>query len=67
MPETATLCHTAKAESMWNNMTNDEQTVVRFGMYPHDKMIQAISEGYDTHDLAVAIMKIASSNGGVRA
>lgn len=67
MPETATLCHTTKAESMWNSMTKDEQTVVRFGMFPHGKMTQAISEGYGTQDLAVAIMKIAASNGGVRA
>lgn len=67
MPATATLCHAAKAESIWNSMTKNEQTIVRFGMLPNDKMTQAVSEGYDTRDLAVAIMKIASSNGGMRA
>lgn len=65
--ETANLCYRAKAEAIWGGMTKNEQTLVRFGMFPHEKMAQADKEGYGGKDLAVALMEIASKNGGMRA
>lgn len=63
----AAPCCTAKAQTIWNGMSKDETALVRFGMFPHDKMAQAEKEGCSGKYLAVALMEIAKKNGGMRA
>jgi hypothetical protein len=59
------------AARMWGNFTKDEKTLVRFGMFPYAKMLEAeqgithITEG--SRLLAVALMDCAKANGGMRA
>lgn len=55
----------AKAAVMWLAFTKDEKTLVRFGMFPHDKMMEAEKEGFNGKDLAVALMDCAEKNGGM--
>ncbi|MCL4682398.1 MAG: hypothetical protein KJZ92_14150 [Rhodocyclaceae bacterium] len=59
--------YTAKAAEMWEQFDKNERTGVRFGMFPAKKMQAAEKEGYGGKDLAVALMNVASSNGGMRA
>lgn len=59
--------HTTKAQTLWAEMNEDEKAVVRFGMLPHDKMIEAEKEGFKGQQLAVALMKCAKADGGMRA
>lgn len=56
-----------KAKAIWDAMDKNEQTGVRFGLFPHGKMVAAEQEGYNGKDLAVALMEVASNNGGMRA
>lgn len=56
-----------KAQAIWDVMDKNEQTGVRFGLFPHDKMVAAEQEGYNIKDIAVALMEVASNNGGMRA
>ncbi len=58
---------TQKALAIWNSMDKNEQTGVRFGLFPHGKMTEAEKEGFGGKYLAVALMNIASNNGGMRA
>lgn len=48
-------------------MDKNEQTGVRFGMFPAGKMQEAEAEGYNGKDLAVALMDCATNDGGMRA
>jgi hypothetical protein len=48
-------------------MNKNEKTGVRFGMFPHDKMMAAQAEGYDGHKLVCALMDQAQADGGMRA
>lgn len=52
-----------KAALMWGSFTKDEKTLVRFGMFPADKMRQAEEAGFSGKDgvrlLAVALMDCA--------
>lgn len=59
--------HDQKAKAIWDSMDKNEQTGVRFGLFPHGKMTEAAKEGFGGKDLAVALMDIASNNGGMRA
>ncbi len=56
-----------KAQAIWDSMDKNERTGVRFGMFPHGKMVAAEQEGHNGKDLAVALMDLASKNGGMRA
>lgn len=56
-----------KAQQLWESFDDNEKTGVRFGMFPFEKMQAAIQEGYDSHELSVSLMDVASKNGGVRA
>ncbi len=56
-----------KAKAIWDTMDKNEQTGVRFGLFPHGKMVAAEQEGYNGKDIAVALMEVASNNGGMRA
>ena len=59
--------HDIRARQLWDSFTENERHGVRFGMFPHDKTTAAEREGFDGHKLVVALMKIASENGGMRA
>ena len=60
-----------KARAMWATFTADEKTLVRFGMFPADKMTEAEQAGFGGTDgvrlLAVALMDCAKADGGMRA
>jgi len=56
-----------KAQEIWKAMDKNEQTGVRFGMFPAGKMQEAEAEGYNGKDLAVALMDCATNDGGMRA
>ncbi len=56
-----------KAQEIWKSMDANEQTLVRFGMFPAGKMQEAEAEGYTGKDLAVALMDCATNDGGMRA
>lgn len=59
--------HAAKAQSLWDGMDDNEKTVVRFSMFPHEKMMASEQEDYNGQQLAVALMACAKSDGGMRA
>ena len=56
-----------KASEVWQGMNKNEKTGVRFGMFPHDRMMAAQAEGYDGHKLVCALMDQAQADGGMRA
>lgn len=59
----------AVAARLWAGFTKDEKALVRFGMFPAEKM-KAVDEigGRDAHRLlAVALMDCAKADGGMRA
>jgi len=60
-----------KARLMWATFTKDERALVRFGMFPADKMAEAERAGFAGKDgvrlLAVALMDCAKNDGGMRA
>jgi hypothetical protein len=56
-----------KAKLIWRDMDKNEQTGVRFGLFPAGKMQDAEREGYDGRELAVALMDCAKEDGGMRA
>jgi hypothetical protein len=64
--------HAAKAQVMWDSFTDQEKTLVRFGMFPADKMKAAEAETlegeclhWDGRMLAVKLMDCAKRNGGM--
>ena len=58
---------TSKARDIWDSMDDNEKAGVRFGMFPAGKMQDAESDGYSGKDLAVALMEIATEEGGMKA
>jgi hypothetical protein len=48
----------SKAIEIWDSLSQSERFGVQFGMFPAEKM-PAKSEGYDDHEVTVALMKIA--------
>jgi len=59
--------YTKKAAEVWQEMTKNEKTGVRFGMFPHEKMKAAEAEGFNGHKLVCALMDQAQADGGMRA
>lgn len=61
----------AIAARLWLGFTADEKALVRFGMFPAQKMHEAEAELGATRDgtrlLAVALMDCAKKDGGMRA
>lgn len=55
----------AYAASMWLKMDKNEKTGIRFGMFPAAKMRAAEADGFEGKDLCVALMDVASKNGGM--
>jgi len=56
------------AARLWASFTKDEQTLVRFGMFPAEKMHEAemaIGGRDATRLLAVALMDCAKGDGGM--
>lgn len=66
-------CAKQKAAELWATFDANEQKLVRFGMFPHDKMQRAEAELIESevsareagYLLSVALMEIAESNGGM--
>ena len=56
-----------KAKEIWDAMDENQQTGIRFGMFPAEVMRDAEAEGYKGKELCVALMDMASKNGGMRA
>jgi len=54
-----------KAREMWREMSDNERTGVRFGMFPAEAMRKAEREGFE-RGLASALMQVASNDGGMR-
>jgi hypothetical protein len=56
------------ARKLWDSFNESEKFGVRFGMFPGPKMTAAETElgGHD-HRLTIALMNLASQNGGMRA
>ena len=54
-----------KAHALWAGFTDAEKALVRFGMFPADKMRAAEQEGHDGRLLAVALMDCADGDGGM--
>ena len=59
--------HQAKARELWTVFDANERHCIRFGMFPHQPMKAAEAEGYDMRRLTIALMDVASLNGGMRA
>lgn len=55
-----------KALQVWEGMGANERNIVRYGMFPASTMAAAEAEGFNGSDLAVALMKVAKQNGGMR-
>jgi hypothetical protein len=58
------LCQ-QKAAKMWEGFDTNQKAAVRFGMFPAKPMQDADKEGFDGRLLAVALMDLASKNGGM--
>lgn len=57
------------ARRLWTGFTSNEKAGVRFGLFPAEKMKDAVQEiaGRDAHRLlAVALMDCAKADGGMR-
>jgi hypothetical protein len=54
-----------KAREMWAAFTDAEKALVRFGLFPAEKMLAAEREGHDGRLLAVALMECAEADGGM--
>jgi hypothetical protein len=57
----------ARAIVMWHGFDANERAMVRFGMFPAEKMGAAEADGIDGRTLAVALMDCAKADGGMRA
>jgi predicted enzyme involved in methoxymalonyl-ACP biosynthesis len=57
----------ARAKTLWDAMTKSEKAMVRFAMFPADKMAQVDAEGFNNHDMVCALMDCAKADGGMRA
>lgn len=47
-----------EAQKIWDTMDENERHGVKFGLFPANKMPQGLSKEH-THDLTVALMKMA--------
>ena len=59
-----------KAEQLWPTLTKNQQSLIRFGMFPAEVMEAAEADGFSGragHDLVCALMDVAKANGGMRA
>ena len=54
-----------KTRVLWAGFTDAEKALVRFGLFPADKMTAAEAEGHDGRFLAVALMDCAERDGGM--
>ena len=54
-----------KARALWAGFNDAEKALVRFGMFPAEKMLAAEAEGHDGRFLAVALMDCAERDGGM--
>ena len=59
--------HLLRANKIWTAMTKSEQHGVRFGLFPHHAMKTAEADGFDGLELCLALMRVATENGGMRA
>lgn len=72
MDETTRALVRAEAAKAWPTFTKNEQSLVRFGMFPAERIeaLEAII-GKDTpglcREVAVALMDCAKADGGMRA
>jgi hypothetical protein len=61
----------AYAVQLWQGLSKNEQSLIRFGMFPADKMDQAERDGIAgrdaQHALVCALMDCAKADGGMRA
>lgn len=59
------------ARKLWQSFTNDERSMVRYGMFPAEKIRKAEQDLVHVKDrtrlLAVALMDCAKADGGMRA
>jgi hypothetical protein len=51
----------------WPQLTKNEQSLIRFGMFPAAVMAEGEREGLNGHALACAFMDCAKADGGMRA
>lgn len=51
----------------WPRLTKNEQTLIRFGMFPAEVMREGENLGLNGHALACAFMDCAKADGGMRA
>lgn len=71
--ETTLQLIAAAAAQAWTTFTKSDQTLIRFGMFPADKMQQLEARFPEMHSgdrsrlLAVALMDCAQKDGGMRA
>jgi hypothetical protein len=56
-----------KAQQLWDGFDENQRAGVRFGMFPAEPMQAAMKEALDSRMLCVALMDVASKNGGMRA
>lgn len=64
--ELTDMCWQITAAELWATFTDNEKTMVRFGMFPALKMPKKQTAD-ETRRLAVALMDCAKRDGGMRA
>jgi hypothetical protein len=57
----ASLDYAAKAAQLWAAFDGNERSGVAIGVFPFEKMSEAEREGYESRQLAVALMRVARS------
>lgn len=55
------------AARRWPQLPKNEQSLIRFGMFPAEVMAEGEAEGLNGHALACAFMDCAKADGGMRA
>jgi len=63
-PDVRAAC-ARKAREMWAGFADAEKALVRFGLFPGEKMRAAEEEEHDGRLLAVALMECAQADGGM--
>lgn len=57
----------AKAQLIWDSLSDNEKTAIRFGLFPASRITTAEVDGFDGREICLALMDCAKANGGMKA
>jgi len=54
-----------KAKAIWDALSSQERSAIRFGLLPDQAIQAAVNEGFDATELTAALLRVADSSGGM--